>query len=336
MEQPEEFVEALRKASEDQTPFRLEFGPRIIGYNVLFNFADTDWGNPSSKSKSIRQLNRNLNFREAVTQGIDRVRLGNSLVRGPFTAVYAGGIVPETSFGDRDSVVFYPYSIDSAKGLLKKAGLVDSDGDGFVNFPSGTQGGANVEIAMLVNGNYGTDRSLDEGVIQMMEQIGLRVVADIADANRSDNLRTSGEYDWILRRVDRELVSVVQNSASLAATGDKTLQWYMAGSSGDLNLLPFEKVLADITTRFISENDPGRKADLIREHQKVYTENVYSVGLVTYPGALIINKRIRNVASGTPILLYQWAEDSAVRERMYVPKDLQQNYELYPETLPIL
>ncbi len=72
----------------------------------------------------------------------------------------------------------------------------------------------------------------------------------------------------------------------------------------------------------------------MKQYQKIFTTNVYEAGLTNYPGALIINKRIRNVSSGTPILAFQWAEDSAVRERMYVPKDLQQNYELFPGTLP--
>jgi peptide/nickel transport system substrate-binding protein len=89
-----------------------------------------------------------------------------------------------------------------------------------------------------------------------------------------------------------------------------------------------------VVTAFISDPDPAKKAELLKRYQKLHTENVYTAGLTNYPGALIINKRIRNVASGTPILAFQWAEDGAVRERMYVPADLQENYELHPQTLP--
>ena len=40
----------------------------------------------------MRELNRNLDFRKAITYAIDRQRLGDSLVKGPFTAPYPGGI----------------------------------------------------------------------------------------------------------------------------------------------------------------------------------------------------------------------------------------------------
>ncbi len=85
----------------------------------------------------MRELNRNLDFRKAVTMAIDRQRLGESLVKGPFTAIYPGGILNVTGFYDKDSTVYYPYDLDGAKAELEKAGLKDTDGDGFVNFPDG-------------------------------------------------------------------------------------------------------------------------------------------------------------------------------------------------------
>ena len=32
--------------------------------------------------------------------------------------------------------------------------------------------------------------------------------------------------------------------------------------------------------------------------------------------------------------MYNWGEDAIMRERLYVPTDKQQGYELHPETLP--
>jgi peptide/nickel transport system substrate-binding protein len=72
----------------------------------------------------------------------------------------------------------------------------------------------------------------------------------------------------------------------------------------------------------------------MKQYQRVFTENVFSVGLTQYPGALIINKRFANIPDGAPIYMYNWAEDNIIRERVYVPKDSQQDYELHPEALP--
>jgi peptide/nickel transport system substrate-binding protein len=32
--------------------------------------------------------------------------------------------------------------------------------------------------------------------------------------------------------------------------------------------------------------------------------------------------------------MFDWAEDSIFRERVFVPKDKQKDYELFPETIP--
>ena len=70
------------------------------------------------------------------------------------------------------------------------------------------------------------------------------------------------------------------------------------------------------------------------EWQKIYTENVYGIGLTEYPGALIINKRFSNIPPGAPIFMYNWAEDNIIRERVWVAADQQSDAELHPDTLP--
>ena len=70
-------------------------------------------------------------------------------MRGPFTTPYAGGIFAETAFFDKNSTVYFPFDLEGAKADFAAAGLVDTDGNGFVNFPAGVAGGGDVEITML-------------------------------------------------------------------------------------------------------------------------------------------------------------------------------------------
>ena len=93
---------------------------------------------PDARGQAVRELNRNLDFRKAVTYAIDRQHLGDSLVKGPFTAIYPGGLYAGTSFYDKASTVYYPFDLDGRQGGARKAGLKDTDGDGIVNFPAGT------------------------------------------------------------------------------------------------------------------------------------------------------------------------------------------------------
>src|SRR5690606_33038165 len=181
-----------------------------------------------------RELNRNLDFRKAVSIAVDRQRLGESLVRGPFTAIYPGGLYAGTAYYDKASTVYYPFNLDAAKALLDGLGLVDTDGNGVRNFPADTAGGGDVEVTLLANTDYGTDTNLAEGIIAMMEPLGIRVVANFQPGNARDDMQQSGQFDWHVRRQGSEIVSVVQGTASLAPTGPRTSYFHRAGSDGSL------------------------------------------------------------------------------------------------------
>ena len=56
------------------------------------NLSANGWGEPDERGQAIRELNRNVDFRKAVTMALDRQALGDSLVKGPFTAIYPGGL----------------------------------------------------------------------------------------------------------------------------------------------------------------------------------------------------------------------------------------------------
>ncbi|OCP35946.1 alpha-galactoside-binding protein [Ensifer sp. LC163] len=334
LEQPENFVESLKRAASETAPARLAFGARLIGYNLHMNFSGNGWGDPDERAKAVRELNRNADFRKAVTMAIDRKKLGESLVKGPFTAIYPGGLSSGTSFYDRQSTVYYPFDLEGAKALLEKAGLKDTDGNGFVNYPADKLGGKDVEIVLLVTSDYNTDKNLAEGVVGQMEKLGLRIVLNSLDGKQRDATNYAGRFDWMVHRNGAELSSVVQNTPQLAATGPRTSWHHRVPESGALDLMPFEQELVDIVNKFIASNDNDERADLMKQYQKVSTSNVDTVGLTEYPGALVINKRFSNIPSGAPIFMFNWAEDTIIRERVFVAADKQGDYELFPEQLP--
>jgi peptide/nickel transport system substrate-binding protein len=334
LEQPENFVESLKRAAQDTAPARLAFGPRLIGYNLHMNFSANGWGEPDERAQAVRELNRNEDFRKAVTMAVDRKKLGEALVKGPFTAIYPGGLSSGTSFYDRESTVYYPFDLDGAKALLEKAGLKDTDGNGFVNFPDGKAGGKDVEIVLLIDNSYATDRNLAEGLIGQMEKLGLRVVLNSLDGKQRDATNYAGKFDWMVHRNAAEYASVVQNTPQLAAAGPRTSWHHRAPEGGQLDLMPFEQELVDIINKFIATNDNAERANLMKQYQKVATTNLDTVGLTEYPGALIINKRFANVPTGAPIFMFNWAEDTIMRERLFVPADKQGDFELFAEQLP--
>lgn len=332
LEQPENYVESLRRAAEPDSPARLAFGARTIAYTLTPNLSGNGWGEPDERGQAVRELNRDVTFRRGVSRAIDRQQLGEALVRGPFTTPYPGGIYAETSFYDKESTAYFPYDPEVAKADFASAGLEDTDGNGFLNFP----GGGDVEVTMLINGDYQTDRTIGETIVAMMERVGLRVIPQIVDGTTRDNLALSGKFDWAAGRINTsELSTVVQNTVALAPTGPQIAVGHRAGPDGALDLLPFEEQMVEVVNAFMQSRDPAEQVDLIRQYQKLATENLYTIGLTQYPGALIINKRFANIPAGAPIFLFNWAEDNIIRERVYVPADQQRpEYQLQPETLP--
>ena len=330
LEQAENYVEALQRSADPAAPARLAFGPRTIGYSLYFNMSGNGWGEPDARAQAVRELNRNEHFRMGVTQALDRARLGESLVKGPFTVQYPGGLYAGTSYYDAASTVFFPYSLESAKAHLAAAGLEDSDGNGFLNLP----GGDDLQITLLANTDYQTDKTLAEGVVAMMEEAGIKIALNLLSGNDRDAARSAGQWDWMVFRNESELITVVQNTTQLAATGPQTFRAHFGNAAGELDLLPFEQQLVDIVNAFIGSRDAAERQDLMRQYQQVYTQNVYAAGLTAYPGALVINKRFANIPAGAPIFMYNWAEDNIIRERVFVPADAQQDYELHPNTLP--
>lgn len=337
LEQPESYVEALKRANEPNSPARLAFGARTIGYTLIPNLSANGWGSPDARGQAVRELNRNADFRKAVSTAIDRKRLGEALVKGPFTATYPGGLYAGTAYYDQASTVYYPFDVATAKAYLAKAGLKDTDGNGIVNFPASTPGvgGRDVEVTMLVNADYQTDKSLGEGIVAMLQQVGIRVIPDIVAGNQRDALRDAGQYDWMINRNGSELITVVQGTSMLAPTGPRIAIGHRAGTDGTLDLLPFEQQMVDVVNKFIGSHDSAERTDLMKQYQRLYTENNYGIGLTQYPGALIINKRFANIPTGAPIFMFNWAEDNIIRERVYVPKNKQHpEYELHPNSIP--
>ncbi len=330
LEQAENYVESLKKAADPASPAKLAFGPRTIGYSLYPNLSGNGWGEPAADQQAIRDLNRNLDFRKAITYGLDRQRIGDSLVKGPFTAIYPGGLYDGTSYYDKASTVYYPFDKATAKAELAAAGLTDTDGDGFVN----VKGGGDVNVTLLANNTYQTDKNLAEGVIAMMGDIGLKVTLNALGGKDFDAARDSGKYDWIIIRNGTELITVVQNTTALAPTGPTTSAHHKANGKGELDLLDYEKDMVDTVNKFIGSRDPAERISLMKHYQSVYTTNLDGIGLTAYPGALIINKRFANIPAGAPIFMYNWAEDNIIRERVFVPKDKQIKAELHPDTLP--
>ena len=320
MENPSIYLESLKRAQDEDFPNQIYWGPRSLDWRIDLNLSTT-CGVADEGARAIRDLNRDFAFRRAVTHAVDREALGQSLVRGPFTHPFAGGLHTETDFYDSSMVVYYPYDPDGARALLAGLGFEDTDADGFVNWADGPLAGRNLEITLHHTLQRTTDVSLTDSVVTMMQDVGIKVIPKPVQ-QMAEVVRETCEWDWIVERGDREYQVPIANLDWLAPLTARVPEWHQGTAENPQELLPFENDLVDLIIQHQQvRRTPSARGELLRDYNRVFTENIYNVGLITIPAALIINKRIRNVPPGTPVLAYQWSEDNVMRERFWVAEE---------------
>jgi peptide/nickel transport system substrate-binding protein len=334
MEDPSIYLESLRQAKDPNFPNKIIWGSRSLDWKLLLNMS-TVCAVESEQDKAIRELNRNETFRRIVTQAVDRESLAQSLVRGPFITPHAGGMHLETDFGDPSMVVYYPYDIEGAKKALADLGFTDTNGDGIVNWPKdGPMAGRNLDINMMHTSLYTTDVNIAHSLVTMFRELGINIILR-PDSQDLQQALESCKWDWAARRHEKEFQAPIMLLEEIAPLAWNRPLWHRGTAQAKQEMLPFEKELVEIVNKIRTEPDPERRNELFRQYNRISTQHVYEVGLIEVPGAIIINKRFRNVPPGTPILAYGWGEDGSMRERLWVPKAEQaQVPELQPGVLP--
>jgi len=333
MEDPNLYLESLKKAAAPDFPNNMFWSVRSLSWRVDFNLS-TVCGVEGDADKAKRELFRNLDFRRAVTQGVDRVAMGQALVQGPFVAPFAGGLHVETDFFKPESVVYYPYDTATSKALLKKLGFADTDNDGYLNWGSGPLKGKTLDM----NFTYGSHPAyalLADTMIGMMREIGIKLIAQPTQGSAQNDINQTCKWDAMLWRGDRPFTVPITQLHDLVPITPKVPQWHQGTADKKQELLPFEPKLIEIMEKVRVEPDTAKRAALLNEYNHIFTENVYTVGLVTVPAALIINKRFKDVPAGAPVLAYQWSEDNTLRERLWIAeKDQAQVPQLMPGKMP--
>ncbi|MHA3979204.1 ABC transporter substrate-binding protein [Halovulum sp. GXIMD14794] len=333
MQDPSLYLEGVKAARAEDSPVNVYWGPRVFHWRIDLNLS-TSCGADDPEALAYREKFREFEVRRAFSHAMDRRAMGQALIRGPFTAQYPGGLHPDSGSFDLDRAVFYPFDPASATALLEQAGLEDIDGDGFVDWTDGPLKGQTFSPRLHFMATRTTDAALGEASVAMLREAGIRVVSSPLQ-DYVNGVVDSCDWELVLQRGDRAFQVPLANINSIAPVGYASPPWHKGTSTKPQKLLPFEERMAEIAAELKTEADPAQQRALFNEYEQLFTANVYSVGLVTAAGALAINKRIRNVVPGTPVLSYQWSELTTMRERFWIDEaDIAAATELRPGTLP--
>jgi len=104
VENPSTFIETVKRAAAPGAPFRISWGPELLGFSLTVN-QSLDLGVKDTRDEQLRRLFRDVRFRRALSQAIDRKSLCQAIVRGDFLRPWPGGLLPGSPYFRRESVV---------------------------------------------------------------------------------------------------------------------------------------------------------------------------------------------------------------------------------------
>lgn len=333
LENPSTYVEAMTQAQEEDASFSVNWGPEVLGFSVEFNYS-LQLGIEGERDTAVRELFRDLRFRQALSYATDRDGIGQSIMRGPFVRGWAGGLYPGSPSFDRESVVYYPYDVASANALLDEIGLVDSDGDGTREFPEGsTQAGEPLVLEMRVSQDAAEGQSIGEALVNQWGEVGIQINMRVTDSATGADIIESGTWDMYVQREGQGFMLPFTNIPDLAPITD-SYRPHRIPSGADRMTMDFEDELIAIVEEYRGTFDTDARNALMSEYNRIYTENVYTLGTIVSRHGLGLAKRSKNVPNGTPVFMYTWVEDAILLDAIWTPEEeqLPQNR---PDTIPV-
>jgi len=156
-------------------------------YGTVWFMPNQDIGLAEGTDAEKRELFRNVSFREALAHTIDKATMVQNVLNGLGGPQWSPVSVPSPFYAGRDfyggpitenNAVNFEYDPAKAAGILDDLGVVDADGDGWRDLPSGDP------LAIEINAN---DNTLRIGYCLILQDdwraIGLNATFQVVDFN---------------------------------------------------------------------------------------------------------------------------------------------------------
>jgi peptide/nickel transport system substrate-binding protein len=316
LENPDVFIETLKRAEEPDAHFYVEWGPELLSFSLHMN-QSASLGVQDERDAELRKLFRNVMFRRAVSQAIDRDGVAQAIVRGPFLRAWPGGLYPGAAEFDRASVVYYPYSPDTSRKLLAELGFEDTDGNGVLNWTEGPLAGEDLVIGLTANEDQQASVVTAEALVPLMADVGIQVNFRPVKPTVAGDDEEAGTWEWNVNRGGQAYAVPFSYAGSLAPITKESPSWHREGEE-PRELQPFEEELVRIVEEFRLEPDSDKRKAMMFEYNRIYTENVYDIGIVLGSYGLALAERFNNIPIGSPTFLYQWTWANVSPEQVWV------------------
>ncbi len=257
--------------------------------------------NYACEDLNLRELFRNKDFRIALSIGIDRDALDNSIYFG-LVEPWGDSALSTCSYypGEEYSSLHTEYDPDRANALLDQLGLKDTNNDGIREIK-----GKPLTIVIDAEDGYGSG-PIDgiELIAEQWRKIGVDTVVNVIEralmlANWENNSYTA--YAWKLDGA----IDPVRFSYAWASLSKPDYYWHNVGvplqaywHSGGKEGVELPQFVADInkaTEAALASVDPQERNRLSMEANKLTAENLLVIPTTTYLECGIANAKLANV-----------------------------------------
>ena len=300
------------KCIDDQTTrsMALQTGEIQIAYNLKTeNLADFE-NDDSIQVQELASLRSTYAFmnqngvlkdkalRQAIIRALDRETYCSTLLEGGATPGKAP-VPPTLDFGFDQLQDENAYDPEGAKALLKEAGYIDKDGDGFVEQPSGEK----LELNFVIYTSREELNVYAQAAQSSLKDIGINVKLNTVSYETLLDMRDAGEFDLLIWNV------------LVANTGDpeKYLRenWYSTSAS---NQTGYKNEEADkLLDQLAQEFDPEKRKALIIQIQQLIMDDAATVFFGYETTYLFSSKEVQG-ATLYPMDYYWLTKDIAFAE----------------------
>ena len=283
----------------------LKQGAEEGGYNVYLwpsgrGSEMTLLPNLNAKDEGFRKAFQDVRVRRALSMGMDRSEINEAIFFG-LGREASNSVLPSSPlYKDAYGEAWIEYDVDAANALLDEAGFDKRDDSGTRLMPDGRP----FEIIVETAGELSQETDILQLITDHWKDIGVKLFVKPSQRDILRGRVSNGETvmsTW--QGLNRGLATPEMNPEELAPVSPVQAQWptwgnhYASkGAAGEAPSLPEVARLSELYQSWRDAADYDTQAKIWDEMLSIFTDQVYSIGIVS--GGLqpiVVSKKLRNV-----------------------------------------
>ena len=252
-------------------------------------------------SKDVKPWLRRTEFRQAVSFGVDRQAIANTVYLGAAVPVF-GPITPRHGPWYSTDIPGYAYDPAKARRLLAAAGLTDRDGDGQLEDAAG----APVRFSVLVQ----KDATIRERTVALLQEqlraLGISLDVVGLDLGSIGKRWFGGDYDSIFHGFQASATDPAMNLDFWLSSGNS--HFWNPGQKKPGT--PWEARIDDLMRQQVQTQDQAERQRLFVEVQRVFGEHVPALYFVAPKVTIALSPRVLNPTPVPQIPQLLWSADT--------------------------